>query len=201
MEWTHRLAHAAAAAGAVAVLPHWPGTQDSEGDPLAMTFDRLVETGRDTIAAAGARTGDLPWSVVGPRIGGAAAALLAPEIDAPWLLLAQPALDPAAYFDGIEFSARRAQLGAEAPDAWANGHPLPAGLRRAEDATRVAAALDAFRGRGAIVRHRRPAEGPVPPGFETVNLWGDWRRPPRVDHSVLGAACVRWLRRTVRRGR
>jgi hypothetical protein len=201
IEWTHRLAHAAASSGAAALLPQWPGTQDSDGDPEAVTFDRLVEAGRDSIAAVSAVTGALRWGLAGVRIGASAAALLAPEVDAPWLLLAQPALDPAAYFDAIERSARRSSLGAAPPKGWAFGHPLPAGLRGPEDGARVSEALDAFRGRGAVVRYRRPPDGPVPSGFELVRSWGDWRRPPRHDHSVLLADCRRWMRRALPRTR
>jgi hypothetical protein len=139
-EWGHHLAHAAASAGAAAVLPHWPGTQESDGAIDTVTLDRLVEAGRDSIAAVAAGTGGLRWGLVGPRIGAAVAALLAPEVDAPWLLLAQPALDPAEYFDTIERAVRRAALGVAGPEGWAAGGLLPAGLRRPEDAPRIAAA-------------------------------------------------------------
>lgn len=199
IEWINRVAHDLAVHGAAAVVPHWPGTLDSEGDPHAASWDRLVEAGIDTVQAVADRTAVPGWGVLGVRIGAPAAVLLTPALQASHLVLVQPDLDPAHYFERLERGARRGTfMGPSGPPGWAYSHPNPPGLRDPAGAGRVQAALDAFAGEGAVVRYRRPKDGVTLPGFRTVTTWGDSRRPPRVDQSPLRLAAVRWMRAALR---
>src|SRR6476469_1290371 len=43
-QWYHRLAHDLATSGIATLVPHWPGTNDSDGDAATVTLDRLVAT-------------------------------------------------------------------------------------------------------------------------------------------------------------
>lgn len=201
LDWSHRLAHRLAASGIATVLPYWPGTEDSDGDPYEITLDRLVEAGVDAAAAANGRCAVPAWGVAGLGIGAAAAALIAPEIDATRLALIQPSLDLATAIADEERAGRRGRLNNDAPDNWSFGLPNPPGLQRKEDTDRVLAALAAFDGTGAVVRYRRPELQIEVPGFRSIVVWGNWRRPARIDHGPLAVATTRWLQRSLRRRR
>jgi hypothetical protein len=201
LDWSHRLAHRLAASGIATVLPYWPGTEDSDGDPNGVTIDRLIEAGVDAAGAANARCAAPAWGVAGLGVGAAAAALIAPEIDASRLALMQPSLDLAAAFAEEERAGRRGRLDNEPFANWSFGLPNPPGLRRGEDTERVRAALVAFEGSGAVVRYRRPEQQIDVPGFRSIVVWGNWRRPARLDHGPLAVATTRWLRRSLRRRR
>jgi len=196
--WCHNLAHGVAGLGGYGLVLHWPGFQDSEGDPRDATFTRLTQAVHDAVVAGRRVLPGARWSVAGIRIGAAVAALAAPSLSAPHLLLVQPELDPVTYFDGIERAGRRFYLGEGLPAGWAFGHPLPSGLRMPEAAGQVAQALGSFAGTGAVVRYKEPAS-PAPPGLESVTVRGDWRRPPMHDHRPLLMTAIRWVRRTTRR--
>ena len=197
IEWCHRVAHDVAAEGVAAIVPHWPGTQDSDGDATTLTFDRMVSVGLDAAAATEERCEVPTWGTVGVRLGAAAAARLAPALNASRLVLVQPSLDPAGYFEEQERIARRGSLGVEQREGWLFNHPTPSGLRDPAEAARVQAALAAYAGDGVVVRYRRPAIDPPTP-FRTITTWGDWRRLPRVDHCPLRVPTVRWLAHSVR---
>jgi hypothetical protein len=201
LEWSHRFAHRLATCGIATMLPHWPGTEDSDGDPNEVTLDRLVEAGTDSILAASERCDVPSWGLAGYGMGAAAAALIAHEVRASRLALIQPQLDLVAAFAEAERSARRAQLGNAVFPDWVFGHPHPPGLRRPEDVARIRGAIESYSGKGAVVRYRRPVDGIDVPGFRVVTVWGDSRRPPRLDHGPLAVAATRWLRRSVSRGR
>jgi hypothetical protein len=195
--WCQRTGRDLAAAGIATIIPHWPGTFDSEGDPQLLTFDRITEAGADTVAAAEQRV-DIPaWGVVGVGIGAAAAALLTTTLPASRCVLAQPALDPVAYFAETERRSRRASLGAPPNAGWAFGYPIPPGLRAADTAGRVDAALGSFAGQGAVVRYRKPTTAPSPAGFDTVTIRGHWGRPSRDDRQQLRRRATRWLVRSL----
>jgi hypothetical protein len=197
-EWCHRFAHELAQSGIATVVPHWPGTQDSEGDPNDITLDRLVDAGVDAAAAAQTRCTVPAWGIVGIGVGASAAALVSPTLEASRLALVQPALDLVGHFAESERRGRRAQLGSPTTPEWAFGHPHPPGLRRDEDTARVRDAIESFSGKGAVVRYRRPRPQPAPAGFRTITVWGDYLTPPRVDDGPLRIATTRWLLRSVR---
>jgi hypothetical protein len=201
LEWTHRLAHRLATSGIATVVPCWPGTEESEGAMDDVTLDRLVEAGVDVAAAAEDRRGVPAWGVAGLGVGAAAASLIAPKIDATRIALIQPSLDLIATFAEAERASRRGRLDNDPLAAWSFGYPTPPGLRRHDDTERIRGALAAFGGSGAVVRYRRPDQGVDVPGFRTVVVWGDWRRPARLDHGPLAVATTRWLRRSRRRSR
>jgi hypothetical protein len=197
-EWCHRFAHGLAASGVAAVIPHWPGTEDSDGNPNEITLDRLVEAGVDTTTAAAARGAVPAWGVAGIGVGASVAALVAPKLEASRLVLVQPVLDLVAYFAERERVGRRAQLGRETTPDWSFGHPHPPGLRRDQDTARVLDALRSFSGKGMVVQYRRPSPARPPDGFRVVNVWGDYRNPPRVDHGPLRIETTRVLLRSLK---
>jgi hypothetical protein len=197
--WCHRTARDLAASGIATIIPHWPGTLDSEGDPCLLTFDRLVEAGADAAATAAHRCDISGWGAIGVGIGAAVAAILAPSLGASRLVLAQPAFDPEAYFASAERRFRRASLGATPNSDWAFSHPIPPGLRSPREASRVAVALSSFSGKGAIVRYRLPDGDPAPAGFSVVTVRGNWNRPTQDDHGELRRRASRWLVRSLRR--
>src|SRR4029077_9540741 len=135
-EWSHRLAHELAQMGIATVVPHWPGTGDSEGVAEELTLDRLVEAGVDNTVAAEARCAVPSWGILGIGAGAPAAVLVATSIGATRLVLVQPGLDLVRFFQRGERAGRAAQLGRRPPPNWSFGYPLPAGLRRDEDGSR-----------------------------------------------------------------
>jgi hypothetical protein len=70
----HSLARDAAGSGSAALVFHWPGHGDSEGEPEDATLDRMVEAARDAAAAAAAHMPGTSWSFAGVRLGAVAAA-------------------------------------------------------------------------------------------------------------------------------
>lgn len=195
--WSHQLAHDLAALGILTAVFNWPGTEDSEGDLDSVDLDTLVQSATDTITACAQRADVPAWGLLGLRFGAGPAAVAAAGTNASHLVLVQPVLDPAAHFVEIERSSRRAQLRSATPEHWAFGHPHPAGLRERGHATTITNALRAFAGRGAVIQYRRPAGISAPAPFRDVRVWGDWRRPPRVDHGPLRVATRRWIRRSL----
>jgi hypothetical protein len=201
LDWSHRFAHRLAASGIATILPHWPGTEESDGEVDDLTLDRLVEAGVDAVAAANARCAVPAWGVAGIQTGAAMGALIAPRVGAIRLALIQPALDLVAAFAEAERVGRRARLGNPLMADWSFGQPHAPGLQRPEDTERIRRALLEFTGKGAVVRYRRPVDPVAVPGFRSVVAWGDWRRPARRDHGPLAVAATRWLQRSLRWGR
>jgi hypothetical protein len=201
LQWYYRLACDLASSGIATLVPHWPGTEDSEGDPRTVTLDRLVAVVVDAQSVLADRSGTDRVGLIGVRVGAAVASLAAPMLSASRLALAQPVFDINAHFEREEKSARRAQLGRELPPEWAWGYPHPSGLRQLGDASRVRTSLEAYSGKGAIVQYRKPEPEPVHHRLRTLTVWGDWRRPTRVDHGPLRVATTRWLKRSLRGGR
>ena len=198
LQWYHRLAHDLARAGIASMVPHWPGTEDSEGDASAATFDRLVASVVDARSILADRSGSDRVGLVGVRVGAAVAALAAPVVGASRLVLTQPVFDVGAHFEREEASWRRVRPGATLPPEWAYGYPHPSGLRQPGAASRVRASLDAYAGKGAIVQYRRPEPEVAPGAFRTLTVWGDWGRPARVDHGPLRVTTTRWLTHSLR---
>ena len=127
----------------------------------------------------------------------AAGALAAP---APALVLAEPVLDPAAYFGDIERVGHQARLGAGGVPGWAFAHPLPEAIRGPESAASVASALREFSDAAVIVRHRQPPR-PAPEGIAVRTVPGSWQRGPFEDHRPLLVTARRWLEHAARRAR
>ena len=200
LEWCHQLALGVADAGGTGLVVQWPGSQDSSGDPQSVTLESLVTATRDAVTAGKERCPDRRWALVGVRIGAAAASVAATTLDTPYLMLVQPELDPAAYFDEVERDGHRAHLDGELPPNWAFGHALPPAMRGVGTGDQVQAALAAFRGKGTVVRYKTPRATPPPDGMETVVVPGDWDRPPLPDHRPLRLTALRRLRRASRRG-
>jgi hypothetical protein len=198
LQWYHRLAHDLATSGIATLVPHWPGNEDSQGDPLAITLDRLVAAVADARGLLADWCGTERVGLVGVRVGAAVAALAAPMVRAQTLALAQPVFNIGAHFEQQEALWRRAQLGAEIPSEWAFGYPQPAGLRRPSDASRVLEALAAYPGKGAVIHYRRPTPEPVSRPLRSLTVWGSWRLPARVDHGPLRTTTERWLKRSIR---
>jgi len=201
LHWYHRLAHDLARSGIATLVPHWPGTQDSEGDVLTITLDRLVDTVADAQPVLADLAGTDRLGLVGTRVGAAVAASAAPIVGASRLVLTQPVFDIRANFDQEASSYRRMRMGAAVQPDWAWGFPLPPGLAQPDVEARIRSSLEAFSGRGAIVRYRTPEPAPAPPALRTIVVWGDWRRPARRDHGPLRLATVRWLARSLWRDR
>jgi hypothetical protein len=178
---------------------HWPGFEDSEGDPEHVTFDRLIAACRDATGAVRDADGE-PWSLAGIRFGATVATLAAGALDAPApaLVLAEPVLDPAAYFDDIERVGRQARLGASGILGWAFAHPLPEAIRGPESGVSITSALRAFPGRAVVVRHQQPKR-PAPEGIAVRTVPGSWQRGPFEEHRPLMVTARRWLGHAARR--
>lgn len=199
LQWCHQLARAVSDLGGTGLVVHWPGFEDSEGDPSAATFDRLIAACQDGVRAMPGSDGD-GWSLAGIRFGAAVATLAAGVLSSPGLVLAEPALDPPSYFAEIERTGRQSRLGAAGAPGWAFAHPLPDAIRGPESTLSVAAALRAFPGRAVIVRHKKP-ERPAPEGVSVRTVPGSWQRGPFADHRTLLVSARRWLKRAARRER
>jgi hypothetical protein len=197
LQWCHQLAAGVSARGGEGLVLHWPGFEDSGGDPHAVDFDTFVDACADAVRHAPGPD-DGRWSVAGIRLGGAAAALATKRLDARSLVLVEPALDPAQYFDELERVGRRARLGAPSLAGWAFAHPLPLGLRDADCAARVSHAIEEFAGDAVVIRHKKP-ERPAPSGIEVRTVPGSWQRGPFDEHRTLLVDALRWIARTSKR--
>jgi hypothetical protein len=199
LQWCHQLARGAADLGGTGLVVHWPGFEDSEGDPQAATFDCLIAACQDGARAVPGSNGD-GWSIAGIRFGATVATLAAGALSSPALVLVEPALDPASYFAEIERTGRQSRLGAAGVPGWAFAHPLPDAIRGAESSASLATALSAFPGRAVVVRHKKP-ERPAPEGIAVRTVPGSWQRGPFADHRPLLVTAQRWLKRVARRAR
>ncbi len=197
LQWCHQLARGVSELGGTGLVVHWPGFEDSEGDPHAVSFDRLIAACQDGVRAVPGSDGE-GWSLAGIRFGATVAALAAGTLSSPALVLVEPVLDPASYFAEIERTGRQSRLGAAVPPGWAFAHPLPDAIRDPESGARVAAALDAFRGRAVVIRHQKP-ERHAPEGIAMRTVPGSWQRGPFADHRTLLVTAQRWLKRATRR--
>lgn len=199
LQWCHQVARSVSDLGGLGLVVHWPGFEDSEGDPHAVSFERLIAACQDGVRSVSGSDGD-GWSLAGIRFGASVATLAAGALSSPALVLVEPALDPAAYFAEIERTGRQSRLGAAVPPGWAFAHPLPDAIRDPESGARVAAALEAFRGRAVVIRHKKPDRS-TPEGIAVRTVPGVWQRGPFADHRTLLVTTQRWLKRAARRAR
>ncbi|HMJ73589.1 MAG TPA: hypothetical protein VK471_09525 [Solirubrobacterales bacterium] len=203
------VALATARLGGAAFVFHYPGYGDSYGGLADLTLVDLGGAAADAVAEASRRYPDLAWSLAGYMFGASVACLALQYSAARLLLLVQPALRPSAYFARLTENRRSLAPGSglvnetiEAGTApgMAYGYPVPRHIvEHGEEAdAAVAAALAAFPGEGAIVRHQRPVETDAgPPGFEQVEVAGAWRFGSQ-NNPKLAAATAEWLDRRTR---
>ncbi|HET8862734.1 MAG TPA: hypothetical protein VFM94_05750 [Solirubrobacterales bacterium] len=173
------LALSVAEAGGAAVVFHYPGFGDSDGDLGAVTMEVLAESAVDALRESARRQACGEWVLAGAMLGASVASIAAGgQSVARRLLLVQPALRPAKYFARLERASRRSSGGLASKERFAFGYPLTGAMldsaARADDA--VATALAGFHGDGAAVRHSAPSviEG-LPEGFAQVCAEGTWR--------------------------
>lgn len=195
----------AARLGGAGLVFHYPGYGDSFGDPAAVGLADLGRAACDAVAEASRRRPKLSWTLAGLAFGASVASLAQARAAVESLLLIQPALRPSAYFEQLSRGPRRLKAGFSAGEeiaigttpGIAFGYPVPSRIARSgEGADRaVLAALAAFDGDGAVIRHRSLQEDePVPPGFERVEVPGAWRFGAQ-NHRQLAGAVAEWLGR------
>ena len=198
LEWCHRLAAGVAGLGGCGLLVQWPGHEDSEGDASALTFDRLVDVALDSLSAGRKRFPATTWALAGIRMGGTVAALAGADAAVPTVLLIQPDLDPARYFDEVERTARRNRFLGESFNphtGWSiDDVEIPEGLRRSDAAPRIRAALESLECTTGIVRYTLPAPDPLPDKLVDMRGDGNWWWPPGGDHRLLRRRALDFLR-------
>lgn len=189
------LALGLARSGGAAMVFHYPGFGDSEGDLGGASLDSLTAAAVGAAREASRRVAEASWGFAGLMFGASVATVAAVELDAERLLMVQPTLRPSVYFSRLERSSRRMARRIPARAGYAYGYPLPdhspeAGTKA--DAT-VAEALQAFEGEGAVVRYSEPPRSDlIPERFEDIVLPGTWRFGMR-QKPDLARAAVGWL--------
>ncbi|MFL5799239.1 MAG: hypothetical protein ACJ77A_15070 [Actinomycetota bacterium] len=192
---SHRLAWTLAEQGVACTLYHPPGHLDSTGDPSDVSVDDLVAAAVDSSVLLREHCRDGELRLVGIGLGASVAALAAARLGAHSLVLVEPEVDPAAFFQGLRRAGARASLRQGDRDA-PFGHAVPRALPGRELTTRVAGALAALQGRVTAFRFASSSPTPLPPGIETIDLPGGrtgrrWARrfvEPVASFLVEGAA-------------
>lgn len=121
LQWCHQLAAGVSARGGAGLVLHWPGFEDSGGDPHAVDFDRFVDACEDAVRHAPGSDDGRRWSIAGIRLGGAAAALATKRLHASSLVLVEP--DGVGDTDGRDSQGRERQD----PATRGAGHVCPSG--------------------------------------------------------------------------
>lgn len=191
------IALATARGGGAALVFHYPGFGDSEGEPAKVAMEHLVAAALAALDAGGERLHEPEWTLAGTMFGAPVAVLAAPAAGVERLLLIQPALRAGAYFRRLERSARRAAIRVPERAGNAYGYPLPKPIATATPAIEAAVsnALAGFAGSGAVVRYSEPPrDALVPASLEDVVLPGTWRFGAR-QKPELAKAASEWLRR------
>ncbi|MET0306456.1 MAG: hypothetical protein ABW196_09550 [Solirubrobacterales bacterium] len=191
--------------GGAGLVFHHPGHGDSCGDPAAVGLEELSQGAVDALAEGSRRCPDVEWILAGFVLGASIACLARQQAGAGPLLFVQPELQPGAYFKRLASSRRplapgsspREMMHAGKVPGMAYGYPVPRRIAEhggAADAA-VEAALSAFTGEGAVIRHEAP-DGPdlAPARFERIEVPGAWRFGAQ-NHPRLAAATVAWLER------
>jgi hypothetical protein len=149
---------------------HPPGHGDSGGRPEELTVRRLVDAAIDARREAERRVKEFQWVFAGVRLGAAIATIAAQESKSNALLLLQPELDPAEYFDDMLRRARRSSLGRN--DS-VFGIPLSDRTRSSAADVDVREALAGFGGRTLVVSYA-PSPNSIPIGAEMRLVKGTW---------------------------
>ncbi len=203
------VAIAMAQRGGAGMVFHYPGYGDSFGDLAALDMADLARAAEDALTEASRRCPGLRWVLAGFALGAAVACLAQRQADAGPLLLVQPELSPAAYFERLATATRPLAPGptplhmlevGEFPDM-AYGYPVARRiLDRGEETTEeVDAALASFKGEGAVVRHSRPAATRrLPRNLRRITVPGIWRFGTQ-NHPRLADAAIDWLQELPRR--
>lgn len=182
------VALAMARLGGAGLVFHYPGYGDSYGDLAGLSLADLGEAASDAVAEASRRCPGVAWILAGFMLGASVACLAQRETGVKLLLLVQPALSPAGYFQ---------RLVARAGDAreMAYGYPNPSRITEHGDEAdaAISSALEAFDGKAAIVSHLKPPRPEAAPAhFERVDAPGTWRFGSQ-NNPKLAAATVEWL--------
>jgi hypothetical protein len=199
------VALAMAKLGGAGFVFHYPGYGDSYGELADLTVTDLSEAASDAVAEASRRCPGLSWILVGFMFGASVACVAQREAGIEQLLLVQPALAPSAYFKRLFEGRRPLSPGSKRPKemlelgtvpGMAYGYPVPRQMAAGTEADApVAAALAAFGGDGAVIRHAKPPEtDPVPERFERVVVPGTWRFGAQ-NNPKLASATTDWLDR------
>ena len=194
----------AARCGGAGMVFHYAGYGDSHGDLAALDMDDLAAAAGDAVAEASRRCPGLRWILAGFMLGASVACLAHRHADAEQLLLVQPELSPSAYFERLATATAplapgpnpRQMLQAGEFADMAYGYPVGRHvLDRGEEANReVRAALAAFEGGGAVVRHVKPRPtDPVPRSLQRIEVPGIWRFGTQ-NQPRLAEAASEWLR-------
>jgi alpha/beta superfamily hydrolase len=196
----------AARHGGASLVFHYPGYGDSFGDLPGVGLADLSEAAGDAVAEASRRCPGFSWILAGFMFGASVACLAQRQAGVELLLLVQPALRPGAYFQRL---AKRTQplalpsrtatesIEAGAGANMAYGYPIPRSIAASgpEDDAAVAAALAAFEGEGAVVRHAKPEQAlAVPQRFQQIEVPGAWRFGS-LKNLELARAATSWLDR------
>jgi alpha/beta superfamily hydrolase len=197
--------------GGAGLLFHYPGYGDSHGDLADATLADLSAAAGDAVEQGMRRCPGVSWILAGCMLGASVACLAQRQAAVDTLLLVQPALRPAAYFQRLAKTrsplapgpSPREMMHAGTTPGMAYGYPIPRHileLGQEADAA-VGAALEAFDGEGVIIRHEKPpGEYDVPEGFEQVDVPGTWRFGSH-NNPELTKATVKWLGRRVGEGK
>ena len=101
-----RLARRLSAGGTAVARFHYRGAGDSSGDPARMTIDTMVADALEVAVELQAEARVEGVDVVGTRLGGHVAAEVASQLPGSRLVVWEPVIDMARYFDEV-FRARR----------------------------------------------------------------------------------------------
>jgi hypothetical protein len=189
------LAVSVARSGGASLVFQYPGFGDSGGDPGELTMGSMAAAATAAVAEGERRLPGIAWMLAGFMLGASVACLAAEPARADALLLVQPSLRPAEYFDGLIRKAKRiaaiSRSGEEAVFGYSLGDPLLSSSAEAEPA--VAAALGSFDGPGAVVRcSSPPLADEAPPQFERIEVEGAWRFGSR-ETMGLDVAAGDWI--------
>ncbi|MFL5515973.1 MAG: hypothetical protein ACJ8DJ_07445, partial [Gemmatimonadales bacterium] len=188
----HGLVHRAAELGGAGLVFHYPGYGDSTGRLASVTMEDLAAAAIDATADASRREPGLEWGFAGVRLGAAVAALARRTARVRQLLLVQPALDPASYFEEVLAKRRRATLGRDGATRFAFGYPVPEALLRVGPSitSSVSSELGSLDGEnGLVVHYRTPAASwPGLERFDRITVAGRWRFGLKDYPALAGGA-------------
>ncbi len=173
----HDVARGLASAGGAGLVYHPPAHGDSTGDPAGLTLERLAQAAKDAARDAGGRLPQHRWQLCGIRLGASVAMVAAEELSCELVVLIEPALDPAAYFEEVRRAGRRGALGHGTEEA-VFGFPLPASTVASASEVDVGGAVRRFPGRVLVVRAARRDPPSMPASAETITVPRAWRPRP-----------------------
>jgi hypothetical protein len=190
----HGLAFSIAKLGGAALIFHYPGYGDSEGDLASATMESLAAAAAAALQEAERRVPDCDWMLAGFTVGASVACLAQRATSGCNLLLLQPELCPGSYFREIARKAKRASFSDDL-ERLAFGYPAPQQmLDRADELNAaVKAALVEFESEGFAVAYASPGlPNLLPKSFQRVAIPGTWRFGAR-SQPGLHRAAIDWL--------